>query len=525
MGGVCTGDGPCDTTPLGTGKNWVTKRGGLPDYIRAVAHSLQGDHTESEAIQLAIGAIQRWARGEGKVTPATRARAAAALVQWEAMKGASLSTTEDAMSLSQRIRRTFAALKPKATIELVAPVPHAIDLANGPMAARVLPDEASVRKAAANLSKLSPPLQAVTRAMILKRAAALKMDPDSLNLSNPISLTIDLGFNPAEARGPGGLWTAGQSAGAQSQAQATAGTNPQQFAMLAQTLGISQAQLAAQINSGAININTPASAAAKKASAAGASASKKAATASASAAKKQQAAAVAAQKASASAAKKNAAAQTTASAKAGAATLATNKSATTASSARAQGINNLPAAQRTAMASKTPPAGYAWTPGKNGPTLTQVTAQNMSSAQKHTASAAVASNTPATAASQAKATQINALPSSQRQLLSSTIPPVGHSWVDGGAKGWSLQQVTAPGIKGQTPAQAASAAKSAASKAATNAAASAMPATKASTARANAINTLTVALRTAAAQKAPPAGFQWTTKGSQDGAPILVPAH
>lgn len=182
MGGVCTGPGPCDTTPLGTGNNWVTKRGGLPDYIRAVAHSLQGDHTESEAIQLAIGAIQRWARGEGNVTPATRARAAAALTQWEAMKGASLSNTEDRMNISQRVRQAFTALKPSATIDLVAPVPHVIDLANGPMAERVLPDEDAVRKAAASLSKLAPGIRAVTTTMILKRAKALGIDVATLKL-------------------------------------------------------------------------------------------------------------------------------------------------------------------------------------------------------------------------------------------------------------------------------------------------------------------------------------------------------
>lgn len=79
-----------DTSPLGAGKNWVNKVGGLPLFARAIAHALMRDgHSESEAIQLAIGVMKNWAAGEGKVTPKTRAKAAAAIAQWEAMKAAS----------------------------------------------------------------------------------------------------------------------------------------------------------------------------------------------------------------------------------------------------------------------------------------------------------------------------------------------------------------------------------------------------------------------------------------------------
>ena len=84
MAGICTGPGPCDVVPFGAGKNWVNKVGGLPLYIRAIAHALhRSGHSESDAIQLAVGTVQRWARGGGNVTAGTRTRAAAALAEWE----------------------------------------------------------------------------------------------------------------------------------------------------------------------------------------------------------------------------------------------------------------------------------------------------------------------------------------------------------------------------------------------------------------------------------------------------------
>jgi peptidoglycan hydrolase-like protein with peptidoglycan-binding domain len=87
LAGVCTGPGPCDVTPTGSGKNWVTKVGGLPLYIRAIAHALRrSGHSESDAIQKAVGIVKNWASGQGKVTPATRARAAAAVAEWERKK-------------------------------------------------------------------------------------------------------------------------------------------------------------------------------------------------------------------------------------------------------------------------------------------------------------------------------------------------------------------------------------------------------------------------------------------------------
>lgn len=79
-----------DVSPIGMGKNWVTGVGGLPLFIRAIAHALiRNGHTESEAVQLAVGVVKNWASGEGHVTAKTRAKAAAALAEWEAKKAAS----------------------------------------------------------------------------------------------------------------------------------------------------------------------------------------------------------------------------------------------------------------------------------------------------------------------------------------------------------------------------------------------------------------------------------------------------
>lgn len=79
-----------DTSPIGTGKNWVTSVGGLPAFIRAIAHALiRAGHSESQAIQLAVGVVKNWASGQGHVTSKTRAKAAAALAEWEAKKAAS----------------------------------------------------------------------------------------------------------------------------------------------------------------------------------------------------------------------------------------------------------------------------------------------------------------------------------------------------------------------------------------------------------------------------------------------------
>lgn len=78
-----------DASPLGTpgGKqNWVDRAGGLPTYIREVAHALQRKgKSESNAIQMAVGIVRNWAEGRGKGTsPAVKAAAAKAIAEFEA---------------------------------------------------------------------------------------------------------------------------------------------------------------------------------------------------------------------------------------------------------------------------------------------------------------------------------------------------------------------------------------------------------------------------------------------------------
>lgn len=73
--------------PLGTHGLWGDKMAQLPAYIQNIVHAMIRDgHDESEAIQLAIGAVKRWAEGGGKVTPEVRAAAAGAVAEWEKLK-------------------------------------------------------------------------------------------------------------------------------------------------------------------------------------------------------------------------------------------------------------------------------------------------------------------------------------------------------------------------------------------------------------------------------------------------------
>jgi HK97 family phage prohead protease len=86
-------EGKYDTSPVGEPggrQNWADRAGGLPPFLRAVAHALIRERGKSEgnAIQIAIGRIKRWAAGEGNVTAKTRAKAAAVVAWWEAHTGA-----------------------------------------------------------------------------------------------------------------------------------------------------------------------------------------------------------------------------------------------------------------------------------------------------------------------------------------------------------------------------------------------------------------------------------------------------
>jgi len=88
-------------SPSGPGL-WRMKGVQLPAYIQNVAHALLRTgraKDESSAIQLAAGAIQRWASGGGKVTPEVRAAAAKALAEWEALRAAAHAHANDSAAI------------------------------------------------------------------------------------------------------------------------------------------------------------------------------------------------------------------------------------------------------------------------------------------------------------------------------------------------------------------------------------------------------------------------------------------
>lgn len=80
--------------------NWVARGGGLPAYIQHIAHDLveKRGKSESQAIQMAIGIVKRWARGGGKVDANTRAAAAKAVAEWERLKARAKSQEQMAES-------------------------------------------------------------------------------------------------------------------------------------------------------------------------------------------------------------------------------------------------------------------------------------------------------------------------------------------------------------------------------------------------------------------------------------------
>lgn len=83
----------CSLDEHPTKSNWVEKAGGLPEYICEIARAIKrkGKST-SNAIQIAVGTVQRWARGQGGVDADTRAKAAAALASWEAKRAKAKAT-------------------------------------------------------------------------------------------------------------------------------------------------------------------------------------------------------------------------------------------------------------------------------------------------------------------------------------------------------------------------------------------------------------------------------------------------
>lgn len=72
----------------GGGDNWVEKAGGLPAYIEKIAkrlHETRGMDV-SRSIATAVNMVKKWAAGGDNVNPDTRAKAAAALAEWDAKR-------------------------------------------------------------------------------------------------------------------------------------------------------------------------------------------------------------------------------------------------------------------------------------------------------------------------------------------------------------------------------------------------------------------------------------------------------
>ena len=72
---------------------WHHKGWQLPAYIQHVANDLiASGHSESNAVQMAVGIIKNWAHGHDghghKVSAETAAKAVKALAEWEALKAA-----------------------------------------------------------------------------------------------------------------------------------------------------------------------------------------------------------------------------------------------------------------------------------------------------------------------------------------------------------------------------------------------------------------------------------------------------
>lgn len=82
--------------------NWVEKAGHLPDYIKRIAEHIKGDNPswdDGRAIASAVNTVKRWAaggtvheHGGGTVSADTKAKAAAAVAEWEAKKASSKGT-------------------------------------------------------------------------------------------------------------------------------------------------------------------------------------------------------------------------------------------------------------------------------------------------------------------------------------------------------------------------------------------------------------------------------------------------
>ena len=81
------------SAPLGSKNLFNTPGANLPGFIRELAREfMKKGKSKSQAIQMAIGVCQRWAKGGENVKPETRAKAAAAIAQWNAARAKAKAT-------------------------------------------------------------------------------------------------------------------------------------------------------------------------------------------------------------------------------------------------------------------------------------------------------------------------------------------------------------------------------------------------------------------------------------------------
>ncbi|MGW1676025.1 hypothetical protein [Saccharopolyspora sp. NPDC002376] len=146
----------------------------LPPYVQNIAHSLMRKRglPKSQAIQMALGAVERWKDGGGDVSPEVRAAAAKAWAQWEASKAKAKATPN---KTSKHVNDTLA-------MELAQPrVPAGSVNAGQWWADRRFPDGPRATAVPAvtveNLDQLRAELQAVaadTKLSSAERAGAVR---------------------------------------------------------------------------------------------------------------------------------------------------------------------------------------------------------------------------------------------------------------------------------------------------------------------------------------------------------------
>ncbi len=78
--------------------NWIDKAGGLPRYIKSIAEHIKGENPswdDGRCIASAVNRVKKWAKGGDNVKPDTRAKAQAALADWERKKNLGAAADAD----------------------------------------------------------------------------------------------------------------------------------------------------------------------------------------------------------------------------------------------------------------------------------------------------------------------------------------------------------------------------------------------------------------------------------------------